>query len=105
MSELLNKIAQVVTNCDPSQGTGACDTILPRVAADQASQVVLLQLVFGVLGALALFFVIYGGFKFVVSDGEPDKIAKARQTIIYAIIGLIIAISAEVIVTFTIGRI
>jgi len=105
MSLFIDKLAQVVRNCDPSNAAAGCDTLLPNVAANQASQVVLLQLVFGVLGGLALLFVVYGGFKFVASEGEPEKIAKARQTILYAIIGLLIAISAEVIVEFTIGNV
>lgn len=41
-------------------------------------------------GVIALFYLIYGGFKFVQSGGEEEKVKSARQTITYAIIGLVI---------------
>jgi hypothetical protein len=40
----------------------------------------------------------------VLSQGDPKSAAQARQTIIYAVIGLVVAISAEVIVTFVIDK-
>ncbi|MFO0881997.1 MAG: hypothetical protein U0491_00925 [Candidatus Saccharimonadales bacterium] len=49
---------------------------------------------------VAVGFVIYGGFSFVVSQGEPNKIVSARKTILNAIIGLVIALLASQIVRF-----
>ncbi len=81
------------------------NTGLPNVTAgsDQLSKV--LQIVFGIIGAVALIWVIIAGLQFVTSQGDPQATAKARQTIIYAIIGLVIALSAEVIVKFVLGRV
>jgi hypothetical protein len=50
------------------------------------------ELLLNIAGILAVFFVIFGGFKFITSQGEPQQIAGARKTILNAIIGLIIAI-------------
>lgn len=47
---------------------------------------------------VAVGYVIYGGFKYILSRGEPDKLAAARTTIINALVGIVIAISATVIV-------
>lgn len=47
---------------------------------------------------IAVGFVIYGGYRYMVSQGEPDKTADARKTILNALIGLIIASLATVIV-------
>ena len=55
-------------------------------------------------GVLAVIMVIYGGFKFVTSTGEPQKIAAGRTTIINALVGLGIAIIASQIVGFIAGR-
>ncbi|MCL4357632.1 pilin [Patescibacteria group bacterium] len=53
------------------------------------------------LGGLgAVFMVIYGGVRYTTSMGSPEATAQARNTIIYALIGLVIAISASFIVTF-----
>src|SRR3989338_3711692 len=43
-------------------------------------------------GIVAVGFVIYGGFLFMLSRGEPDKNAQARTTIINALIGLVVAL-------------
>lgn len=53
------------------------------------------------VGAIvAVGFVIYGGFMFMLSRGEPDKAANARRGIVNALIGLVIAIFATGIVSF-----
>ena len=51
-------------------------------------------------GITALFFVIYGGIKYVRSGGEEEKIKSARETLTYAIIGLSIVILSFAIITF-----
>ena len=49
-------------------------------------------------GLLAVGFIIYGGIQYIISQGEPDKIKGARTTIINAMVGLVITMSAVVIV-------
>lgn len=49
-------------------------------------------------GMLAVAMVIYGGIQYMISQGEPDKTKGARTTIINAIIGLVISMSAVAIV-------
>lgn len=53
-----------------------------------------------VAGIVTVFFMIYGGIKMTISQGSPDKIASARQTLIYAAVGLVVAIIARVVVQF-----
>lgn len=48
----------------------------------------------------AVGYVIYGGVQFVIAQGEADKTKKARQTIINALAGLVIALFAASIVSF-----
>ena len=58
------------------------------------------------LAALAaVFYVIYGGVTYMMSQGEPDKTTKARQTIINALAGLAIAVLAAAVVAFIAGSI
>lgn len=77
---------------------------LPETPATPASLETILQIVFGVIGALAVLFIIVGGFKLVMSQADPQKIAKARATIIYALVGLVVALLAEAIVTFVLSE-
>ena len=67
---------------------------LPRAGTDSSLVVNLLNIVFGILAGIAFISVVYGGFKYVLSQGEPDKIGKAKNIILYSIIGLIVAFSA-----------
>jgi hypothetical protein len=54
---------------------------------------------------LAVVMVIYGSINFVMSRGEPDKTANARNTIINALLGLAIAVIAAATVNFIAGSI
>jgi hypothetical protein len=51
-------------------------------------------------GLAAVGFVIWGGVQYTISQGAPDKTAKAKDTILNAVIGLAIVILAVVIVNF-----
>lgn len=59
-----------------------------------------IQWVIGVAGIVAVIFVVYGGISYITSSGDPNKVQKARQTIIYALIGIVIVALAEVITAF-----
>lgn len=78
---------------------------LPQPDASGAQVQVILRIVFGLAGAVAVLIVVIAGLQYVISSGDPQKTAKAKNTILYALIGLTIAIFANVIVTFVIGRI
>ncbi|HSX16748.1 MAG TPA: hypothetical protein VLH86_01465 [Patescibacteria group bacterium] len=64
----------------------------------------LLEILLRIAGLAAISFIIYGGFQYIASRGEPDKTSGALQTIINALVGLTIAIGATVLVTFIAGR-
>jgi hypothetical protein len=98
--DLFETTAAIANNC-----TNGCDLSLPRTAANENTVKIILQIVFGVLGAISVFFVVFGGFKFVLSNGDPSEAAKARQTIIYAVVGLVVAVLAEAIVGLVIKTI
>lgn len=55
------------------------------------------------IGALSVVMIIYGGFKYVTSSGESSAVASAKNTILYAVIGLIVSVLAFGIVNFVIG--
>lgn len=56
-----------------------------------------------VAGLVAVVMIIWGGFKLLTTDGEPQKIAAARTTIFNALVGLAIAVIASQIVGFIAG--
>lgn len=53
-----------------------------------------------IAGMVAVGFVIYGGIRYVTSQGEPENTKNAMSTIINALIGLVIAFVAAALVSF-----
>lgn len=56
-----------------------------------------------VTGAVAVIFVILGGFKYITSSGDPKKAEEARKTVINAMIGIIIVVAAYFIIQVAVG--
>lgn len=90
-------------------GGNSYNTHLPAVNASGTSgsndvQIVL-QIVFAAIGAIALIIILVAAMQFITSSGDPQEAAKARSTLIYAAVGLIIAMSAEVLVTYVLNNV
>ena len=61
--------------------------------------------VVGVLGIVAVIVIIIGGIQYMISAGDANKVKKAKDTILYGIIGLIVVILAWAIVNFVINNV
>jgi hypothetical protein len=78
----------------PGKLTGQ-DNIFIRVA----------QLVVYITGIAAVIMIIIGGFTYVTSNGDSQRVNSAKNTILYAIIGIVVAISAQLIINFVLSRV
>lgn len=79
-----------------------------NAAADNDLQTTLtniLNAIIGVAGLIAVIFIIIGGINYITSTGDPTKTKKAKDTILYALIGLIICALAFAIVNWAISAI
>ncbi len=56
-------------------------------------------------GVAAVLTIMFGGFRFVTSNGDPARAASGRQAILYAVAGLIVIILARWIVLFIISKV
>ncbi len=72
------------------------DTLMPTI-------VNIIEVIIGVLGIAAVVIIVLGGVQFLTSTGDPGKVKKAKDTIMYGIIGLVVAILAFAIVNFVLG--
>lgn len=70
----------------------------PAVASRVALAIV--DILIRIAGIVALVGIIYGGFRYILSQGEPDNIKHAQGTIIAALIGLVIALLSTAIISF-----
>ncbi|HYF96557.1 MAG TPA: pilin [Patescibacteria group bacterium] len=57
-----------------------------------------------IVGIVAVIMIIYGGFRYITSGGDSSKITDAKNTILYAIVGLIIVALAQFIVKFVLAK-
>lgn len=92
-----------IKNCEGG-ASGDCLTDIPQVDADPTTLSNFLSILFGVLAAVAVLIIVIQGVKYVLSQGDPGKATDARKGIIYAVVGLVVALSAEVVVRVVIGR-
>ena len=56
------------------------------------------------IGAIAVLMLIYGGIRYTISGGEAKNVAAAKNTILYAIVGIVVAILAYAIVNFVVTK-
>ena len=61
--------------------------------------------VIGVLGFVCVVVMIVGGVNYMISAGDTNKVTKAKNTILYGLIGLVICVLAFAIVNFVINNI
>jgi len=101
MSALVHVMAAANAKVECLQGA-ACDTGLPMVQASDANLTTIMTYLFGIIGAIAIIVIIVGALNMTLAEGDASKIARARQTVIFALVGLVIAISAEAIIAFVV---
>ena len=92
-----NKVAETYAKCnldDDSQKSDLMGTIS-----------VVINVIIGIIGLVAVVVVILGGFQYMTSSGDSTKVKKAKDTILYGIVGLVIALLAYAIVNFVLGAI
>lgn len=65
----------------------------------------IIDVVLFALGMVAVIMIIVGGFRYVLSAGDSSSITAAKNTILYAVIGLVVAILAYAIVHFVVTSI
>ena len=96
--------------------TNPCDSNLPETvreangcegSEDKLPGIVIniINAIITVLGIVAVIFIIIGGVQYMTSTGDAPKVKKARDTILYAVIGLAVCVLAFIIVNFVINNI
>jgi hypothetical protein len=78
---------------------------LPQASADKSSLSTIISILIKITGAICLLMITIGGLRYILSQGDPQGVAKAKGAIIYALVGLIIVLVAQAIVSFVLGGI
>ena len=79
---------------------GTCSPQLTSLSDIWLIVAAVIEILLRVAALVAFGFVVYAGFLYLTSQGEPDKTVRARTGLIDALVGLVIAIMAAVVVGF-----
>ncbi|MEX1995225.1 MAG: pilin [Candidatus Saccharimonadales bacterium] len=75
-------------------GTATVNTLITQV----------INIISIVVAIVAVIMLIFGGFRYVTSGGASDKVKGAKDTILYALIGLVIVALAQTVVKFVVNK-
>ncbi len=80
--------------CDANADEGQLNDLIRRV----------INIVSVIVAIVAVIMIIVGGFKYIASGGDSTKVTSAKNTILYAIIGLVIVALAQFVVKFVLNQ-
>ena len=83
----------------------ASETGIPTVKADDATFNRILGLIYVLIGAVALFYIIRGALLFITSQGDANDVKQARTTVLIAVVSLVLATMVFGIVNFFIANV
>ena len=89
-TQVLSGIGDTGGNCDGSGVTNIIGTVVKILGI--------------IVGAAAIIMILVSGFRYITSAGDSNRISSAKNTLIYALIGLAVAVLAQVLVNFVIQQ-
>ena len=97
--------AEVCQGIGTITGTGSCDSLTSSKKSIDNIAALVLNLLSAIVGLIAVIFIIIGGMRYVTSAGNPQTTNDAKNTILYAIIGIFIVVLAQIIVKFLLHKV
>lgn len=71
--------------------------VLPKTTASETQIASIIAYISALGAAISVLIIVIAGIQFILAAGEPSKVAKARSAILYAVVGLIVTLSAGII--------
>ncbi len=93
------------SNLQFTENPGQCD-VSSGDANDKINTLIhrIVNLLSAIVGIVAVIMIIVGGFRYITSGGNDTSVTSAKNTILYAIIGLVVVALAQLIVRFTLSK-
>ena len=86
-----------------SDNAGQCDLVKGENLAKTDNVAKIVGVALGILGGVAVIVIVIAGLMYAISGGDSGKVAAAKNAILYAVIGLIVAMLSGVIIGFVTG--
>lgn len=105
-SDIQNCLAQG-TNLDATGNGASCTNTNTDQGATNINNIIktIINIFSLIVGIVAVIMIIVGGFRYITSGGDSGNVSSAKNTIIYAIIGLVIVALAQFIVQFVLNKV
>jgi hypothetical protein len=97
-TDVVNYIGNVLGGTNTYNG-------LPEITADGNTLTLVLSIFFGVIGVVSILMIIIGGFKYITSAGDSGRVNSAKNTILWALVGLVVAALADTILTYVLVKV
>lgn len=93
------------SNLQFTQNPGQCNAASTD-ATTQINSIVhtVVNLLSALVGIVAVIMIIVGGFRYITSGGNDTSVTAAKNTILYAVIGLVVVALAQILVRFTLSK-
>jgi hypothetical protein len=88
----------VTATCDPASDTEAANKVNSLLAT-------IINIFSLIVGVVAVIMIIVGGFKYITSGGDSGNVTGAKNTILFAVVGLIIVALAQFVVRFVLAKV
>ncbi len=88
------ELTTTATTCNPSTGEAEANRLIKNV----------INVFSLVVGVVAVIMIIVGGFRYITSGGNDSSVSGAKNTILYAVVGLVIVALAQIIVRFVLTK-
>lgn len=102
-------VPQTVNAVDICAGNGANSTYCQNKSEGETKVKSVMKSVVDVLlmtvGVISIIMIVIGGIMFALSSGDASKVTKARNMVIYAVVGLVVALFASAIINFVFNKV
>lgn len=91
----------VFQGCSGGNSSAVCNS-----KGDNAQTIIknVINTILVVLGMIAVIMIVIGGIRYTTSNGDSGSVKSAKDTILYSVVGLVVAILSFAIVNFVVGR-
>lgn len=95
----------VFQNCGSNADTAVCKATNDKLFGPNSIWTRIINTLIFVTGSVSVLMIVIGGFRYAISGGDQGSINSAKNTILYAVVGLILSLMGYAIVNFVLSRI
>ena len=95
----------VFQNCGGNADTAVCKATGDKLFGPNSIWTNIINTLIFVTGSISVLMIVIGGLRYATSGGDQGSITSAKNTILYAVVGLILSVMGYAIVNFVLSRI